>query len=105
MLDSFRIIDPKTTESDNTGSASVSGSDCEPKAVSSAVPLHYDNLFNVLSHSEPTSPFVLQSLFSDTDSDATHHATEHSISLLFTENLLSKTYSSGENLMESFSEV
>lgn len=32
-------------------------------------------------------------------------ATVLSISLLFTENLLSETYSSGENLMESFSQT
>lgn len=72
LLDNFRSIDPKTTEieSDTTasGSGSVSLSDCESEAVSSAVPLDW---FDVLSHSEPTSPFGSQSLFSDTDSDAT----------------------------------
>lgn len=80
MLDNFRSIDPKTTESesDTTASASGSGSDCEPVAVSSAVPLDW---FDVLSHSEPTSPFGSQSLFSDTDSDATQPPSESNYEL------------------------
>lgn len=80
MLDNFRSIDPKTTESesDTTVSASGSGSDCEPVAVSAAVPLDW---FDVLSHSEPTSPFGSQSLFSDTDSDATQPPSESNYEL------------------------
>lgn len=54
LLDNFRSIDPKTTESESDTTASASGCDCEPKAISSAVPLHYDNLSDVLSHSEQT---------------------------------------------------
>lgn len=82
MLDNFRSIDPKTTESESdttvSASGSGSGSDCEPVAVSSAVPLDW---FDVLSHSEPTSPFGSQSLFSDTDSDATQPPSESNYEL------------------------
>lgn len=52
LLDNVKSMNPKTTERDTT--ASASGYDCEPEAISSAVPLHYDNLSDVLSHSEPT---------------------------------------------------
>lgn len=82
LLDNFRSIEPNKTksETDTTTSASVSGSDCEPdcEAVSSAVPLDW---FDVLAHSEPTSPFESQSLFSYTISDATQPPSESNYEL------------------------
>lgn len=63
LVDNFRSIHPKTIESESDTTTSASVSDCEHEEVSLALPLDW---FDVLSHSEPTSPFGSHSLFSDT---------------------------------------